>query len=393
MKILDYFKEKLNIAQPEIARDEGESIYTAPSLTYEQAYDSLTTVRRAVDMIVNGCSSFSTDVRDKINGVISPAVGIRKSKVNTLLNVQANPYIDLNKFKRLIYIDLVLTGNAFIYYDGLYLYNIPAANMEIITDPIVYIKGYKYNTTVDFKPDEIIHISDNSSTSIYNGTSRLKSTAATLVTRSNMINFQSGFFKNSAVPGLVLLSPNVLGDKVKARMIASWAKEYSPANNSRRPLILDGGLTLDKLADTSFKELDFETSVKSKDQEILVALGVPEVLINSGNNANLTPNLRLFYMETILPLVRMVNAGFERYFGYDLEAEASKVSALQPDLKEEAAYHSTLVNGGVLSPNEARDALRYEAKEGHDDLRVPANIAGSAAGGLGGGAPVKDEDK
>ena len=89
----------------------------------------------------------------------------------------------------------------------------------------------------------------------------------------------------------------------------------------------------------------------------------------------------------------MVNAGFERFFGYDLEVEASKVSALQPDLKDEAMYNSTLVNGGVISPNEARETLRYEPKEGHDDLRVPANIAGSAAGEPGGGAPKKDADK
>jgi hypothetical protein len=98
-------------------------------------------------------------------------------------------------------------------------------------------------------------------------------------------------------------------------------------------------------------------------------------------------------METVLPLVRMVNAGFERFFGYDLEPEASKVSAVQPDLKDEAMYHSTLVNGGVISPNEARAELRYDPKPGHDDLRVPANIAGSAAGEPGGGAPKKDADK
>jgi phage portal protein BeeE len=176
-------------------------------------------------------------------------------------------------------------------------------------------------------------------------------------------------------------------------MIESWQSQYSPTKGGKRPLILDGGLDLDKITDVNFRELDFKDSITSKDLEILVALGVPEVLISSGNNANITPNLRLFYMETILPLVRMVNAGFERFFGYDLEPEASKVSAIQPDLKDEAMYHSTLVNGGVISPNEARAELRYDPKPGHDDLRVPANIAGSAAGEPGGGAPKKDADK
>jgi len=392
MGLKSWIIEKFNPAQAEIARNEGDSIYADNTITFEQAYDRLTSVRRAVDMIVNGASSFDVDVKDKINGIITPTTGTRKSKVEILLNFQPNPYIDTNKFRRLIYIDLVLTGNAFIYYDGVYLYNLPSSQVEILTDPIVYVKGYKYNGTIDFKANEVIHIADNSSTSIYRGTSRLKSTSDTLLVRSDMTAFQGNFFKNGAVPGLVIKSPNVLGDKIKARMIESWQSQYSPTKGGKRPLILDGGLDLDRITEVNFRELDFKDSITSKDLEILVALGVPEVLISSGNNANITPNLRLFYMETILPLVKMVNASFERFFGYDLELEVSKVSALQPDLKDEAMYNSTLVNGGVISPNEARETLRYDPKPGHDDLRVPANIAGSAAGEPGGGAPKKDEN-
>jgi hypothetical protein len=56
-------------------------------------------------------------------------------------------------------------------------------------------------------------------------------------------------------------------------------------------------------------------------------------------------------------------------------------------MKDVAAYYTTLVNGGVLSPNEAREGLRYETKPGNDDLRIPANIAGSASNPSVGGAP------
>jgi hypothetical protein len=109
--------------------------------------------------------------------------------------------------------------------------------------------------------------------------------------------------------------------------------------------------------------------------------------LSGGNNANITPNLRLFYLETVLPLVRKVISAFERYFGYNLEPEGSKVSALQPDMKEVSAYHVGLVNGGIITPNEARAELRYEAIAGHDDLRIPANIAGSAGNPSEGGRP------
>lgn len=389
---VDNVLEKFSRAQAEIARNEGDTIYPENNYTYIQSYDNLPVVRRGVDLIVNGASSFDVDVLEKISNITPVVAGLRKTKVNSLLNFQPNPYIDINKFRRLIYLDLVLEGNAYLYFDGAWLYNLPASKMEILPDPITYVKGYKYNGITSFLPSEIIHIADNSSTSIYMGTSRLKATADTLSTRQSMVNFQGNFFKNGAVAGLVLKSPNVLGDKIKQRMIDSWVREYSPTKGGKRPLILDGGLELDKLSDTTFQELDFKDSVTAKDAEILVALGVPEVLISSGNNANITPNLRIFYLETVLPIVKMVNMGIERFFGYDLGFITNEVSALQPDLKDVAAYNSTLVNGGVLSPNEARAELRYDPKPGHDDLRVPANIAGSAAGDPSGGAPPKKEE-
>jgi len=49
-----------------------------------------------------------------------------------------------------------------------------------------------------------------------------------------------------------------------------------------------------------------------------------------------------------------------------------------------------LVNTGIISPNEARDALGFASVEGYDDLRVPANIAGSAANPDEGGRPVEE---
>lgn len=379
--------EKLNPAQSQIALQEGSNIYAENNYNYTKAYDNLPVVRRGVDLIANGCAAFDVDIRDKLSGVLPIAPSIRKAKLNNLLNYQPNPYVDMSKFRRLIYLDILLEGNAFLYYDGVYLYNLPSANVEILTDSTTYVKGYKYNSTVTFKPEEIIHIADGSSNSIYRGTSRLKAISEVLTTRYNMTAFQSSFFKNGAVVGLVLKSPNVLGDKIKQRMRDSWQAEYSPSKSARRPMILDGGLELDNIADINFKELDFADSIIAKDREILIALGVPEVLITSGNNANLNPNLRLLYAETIVPLVRMVNSALERFFGYDIEHEGSKVYALQPELREEAGYHSTLVNGGVLTANEARTALRYPTIEGHDELRIPANIAGSAAGDPAGGRP------
>jgi len=211
-----------------------------------------------------------------------------------------------------------------------------------------------------------------------------------------MQEFQRSFFANGAVPGLVFTTENTLGTAAKERTIAYWMQKYNPRTGARRPMIVDSGLKPVPIASANFKEMDYDTSIRQHNTKILNALGVPQVLFDGGNNANISPNLRLFYLETVMPIVRKFTSAFERYFGYDIEPITGNVSALQPDLKDLAAYLTSLVNGGVLTPNEARVEIRYEKLDGNDDIRVPANIAGSAVDPTQGGAPKKpkpQEDK
>jgi phage portal protein BeeE len=176
-------------------------------------------------------------------------------------------------------------------------------------------------------------------------------------------------------------------------MLQAWSTRYNPKNGGRRPLILDGGLEVDSLTKVNFKELDFQPSIAANEKVILEALGVPPILLDGGNNANIRPNHRLYYLETVLPIVRKIAYACERYFGFELVEDVTNVPALQPELRDQAAYYATLVNTGIMSPNEARDALGKEPLEGHDDLRVPANIAGSAADPTEGGRPPEESEE
>jgi len=122
-------------------------------------------------------------------------------------------------------------------------------------------------------------------------------------------------------------------------------------------------------------------------------MGVPPILMDGGNNANIRPNHRLYYLETILPIVRKINHALERYFGFKVTEDVHGVPALQPELRDQAAYYATLVNTGIMTPNEVREAMNMESIDGHDDLRVPANIAGSAANPEEGGRPPEETEE
>ncbi len=382
---LQWIREKLNPAQVRIAQAEGTHIPSTSKLTYQQAFRNLEVVNRAVNMVVSAASSLDYDVKDKVmEGVVS---GIRQKQLVTLLNFRPNPYQSVQEFRQAIFTDLILEGNVFIHFDGAFMYHLPAQYTEILTDTKTFIRGYRYNGYIDFEEKDVFHFRDLSSQSIYRGASRLESAQHSIDLLDSMHKFQTQFFENGATFGFVLTSDNTLSQVAKEKTIQYWIQRYSTKSGGKRPVILDSGLKPHSISNNSYKDLDFDQAVKTHNDLLLQVIGVPPILLDGGNNANISPNLRLFYLETVMPVIRKFISALERYYGYDVDAITSNVSALQPDLKDIATYHQTLVNGGIITPNEARVELRYAPKTGFDDLRVPANIAGSAVNPAQGGRP------
>lgn len=379
--------EKLNPIQQYLGQtSESSREFTA---NYEQFYENLEIVNRGVNLIVDDVAEIPATVnRVATNGVIK---GLRRARVDSLLNKEPNLFQDISSFKRNLVTDFLLDGNIFIYFDGAHLYHLPADNVTIHADSKTYIEKYTYND-VDYAPEEIIHIKENSFYSIFRGTSRLKPAVRTMQLTTNMRKFQDNFFKNGAVPGLVLKSPNTLSEKIKERMIQSWTMRYRPDAGGRRPLILDGGIEVDEISNVNFRELDFQVAISENDKIILKALGVPPIMLDSGNNANIRPNMRMYYLETVLPIVRKINAAYSRFFGFEISEDVTDIPALQPELRDAASYYTALVNGGIITINEARDSLGYETLDGQDDIRVPQNIAGSAVNPDEGGRPEESDD-
>ena len=382
-------EEKLNPAQQYYGNDVQPS--REPTFSYERAYEELEIVNRAVNLIVDDAAEIPTLVNGQHKGM-SVVKGIKRSKVELLLNQEPNPFQDVNTFKRNLIIDYILDGNIFMYFDGVHLYHLPAEKMVIHASKDTYIEKFTYNEKIDYKPSEIIHVKENSFYSIYRGVPRLSPALRTMQLMMKMRRFQDNFFKNGAVPGLVLKSPNTLSDKIKERMMIAWQQRYQPEAGGRRPLILDGGIELDSISNVNFRDLDFQNSISDNEKIILKALGVPPIMMDSGNNANIRPNMRMYYLETILPIVKKLNFALERYFGFELKEDITDIPALQPELRDASAYYTSLVNGGIITPNEARERLGFEPVEGAEEIRVPANIAGSAANPDEGGRPEEGNE-
>lgn len=388
-----FVAEKLNPIQPYL-REPIEAPSRENVTSYQQCYERIEVVNRAVNMIVDDASQIKYVVGDDPTGITPFAKGVRKVQLNRLLNKEPNPFQDINSFKRALLLDFVIDGNIFIYWDGAHLYHMPASRMSVVMDKLTYVSHYTFDGTSEkFKPEEIIHIKDNNYQTIYRGSSRLKPALATMNAILNMKKFQDNFFVNGATPGLILRTEEKLNDRHKAKLLNEWQSKYRPTSGGHRPVILDGGLDVKAISEVNFRELEFKESIASHEESVLKALGIPPLLLDSGNNANIKPNHRIYYLETVLPIIEKITSAFERFFGFEVYEDITYIHALRPELADEAAYYTTLVNGGVMSPAEARSKLGLPVIAGHDALRIPANIAGSAVDPSQGGRPPKKEEQ
>lgn len=123
--------EKLNPAQRSIAREQGDSAPTTQTKinTLANAYTLIETVNRCINLLVDNASMVDFDIGQtlKFTGI---APNVQQGKLDMLLNMRPSPYVDMSSFRRNLLMDLLIDGNAFIYYDGTSLYHLPAARVD-----------------------------------------------------------------------------------------------------------------------------------------------------------------------------------------------------------------------------------------------------------------------
>lgn len=396
MGFKSWITEKLNPGQRIIRDMEPVSHRTnRKPFTTGQAYSKIEILNRTANMVIDSAAECSYTVGDKYN-IVTYANGVKTKTLDTLLNVRPNPFMDISTFRRLVVTDLLFEGCAYIYWDGTSLYHVPAALMQVEADANKFIKKFIFNNQIDYRVDEIIFIKDNSyvcgTNSQISGQSRVATVIDSLEKRSKMLNFKEKFLDNGTVIGLILETDEILNKKLRERKQEELQLDYNPSTGQSSVLILDGGMKAKPYSQiSSFKDLDFKEDIEGFNKSICLAFGVPQVLLDGGNNANIRPNIELFYYMTIIPMLNKLTSSLTFFFGYKITPNTKEVAALTPDKEAEAKHLTSLVNNGIMTGNEARLELNLEPLDDGqmDRIRIPANVAGSATGvsGQEGGRP------
>lgn len=358
-----------------------------------RAYELVEIVNRCINILVDNGALLEFDIKNTLSYTGQSGKQVKASTLDRLLNFRPNIEQDISSFKRQLLMDFLIDGNAFVYFDGASMYRMPAHEVVIHHKGSQYISHFEYGGK-NYTKKEVIHISDNSIRTSRRGYSRILSAMDTLYSREEMIDFKKAFFKNGTSIGLIVESDDFLNAKLKKRTQEQWAREYHPTNGANKPLILDGGMKAKTIASTDFRSMAFNETVTQDEEKVAMALGVPPILLNSGNNANLKPNLELLFYLTIIPMLRKFISAFEYFFAFDIDLRTHKVPALKPDLKAEAERVSSLVNNGIITGNEGRAMIRLDELDDPQMqvIRIPANIAGSGTGVTGqeGGRPSSE---
>ncbi len=346
---------------------------TTVSKSFSSTYDAISTLSRCIDLIINTAASIEFIVVED-TGILNQRTSF--SRFEKLLQ-HPDPNTSELQFRKLIYRDLMFQGNAFPYNLGNELQLL--SNVEYSEDDKPRL-GSK-----PLESERLIHIRLLNEKGYQYGKSYLTRIEDEITLIARMLKFQENYFNNNGFPGVVLETDHPLSKKSKERLAEEFMNMFAiMKGNSGKPFVLDNSLKM-KDVQKNFKDLQFIESINHLSENIINGLGVPEVLVKGGNNANIMPNVKVFVYLTVAAFVDIVAAELTRhlhtfYSGtkkLKIIGDYDNLPILKDDFIKVSNSVKTLYTTGIINKNEARERLGYVKTEDGDEFLTPQNITGS----------------
>lgn len=206
--------------------------------------------------------------------------------------------------------------------------------------------------------------------------------AAYAIDRHNSASAHSkALYDNGATPSGILAflpvkgaggqeqhAPQDIIDKAEAKLL----KRHTGTANAGKPMVTNGAVAWTNTA-FSPKDMVFGEDKSDAARDICNAFGVPHILVVPGSATynNLREARLQLYEDTILPLAAQIRQSLQgwlvpRFPGRNLrlEHDLDEVPALEPRREAKRKATVDLFKARIISRNEARDALQYDAIEG-----------------------------
>ncbi len=255
------------------------------------------------------------------------------------------------------------------------LWPVDPAGLKPIPSRANFISGYEYQRDgekVVIPADKVVHFLLSDPANPYWGMSPLQAVARAVDTQVAAMRWNLFAFDNRAIPDGMLTFDQPMSREEWEQARTEVHNELSGPSNARRMLVLGGGAKFEMV---SWKpsEMDFIASLKHYRESIASAYGVPLPMLGiyeDATLANLEGSRRLFWEDTILPLLEAIRSTLNRVlvpmFGTRAKLrvcyDTSSVPALRQDFGAKVDQYAKLVEAGV-SPNAARKRLEMDLED------------------------------
>jgi len=316
------------------------------------------------------------------------------------LTTKPNPYADWYSFIERLVTFLMVAGNAYVIKER--GRNDQVSAMFLLRpDRVAIVSGdygaesYIYTvggTEYGVAARDMCHLAlPNPGGDIY-GLSPLQVASRTVNLDLNMTDFAKVYFQNAGVPsGLLKVKRRLTSQEEASTIRARWRSQFGGINNFHRIAILDDDAEYQPMSNSP-KDMELSGLHDLTESRICAVFGVPPILVgaNVGLQRSTFSNYRearlAFHSETLEPMV----ARILRYFNANLSDEYSTNETLTVDwaamratLDDQAATTTRLTAlfaGGILTLNETREALGFDAVSDGALRRIPSSIFEVAEG-------------
>jgi len=405
--IKNIFKTK---EQPKMQRKQAPVVYynslgydSAPKISYDDlatdGYSENAIVYRCVNEIANNAS------RVKINLFR----GDQEIDNHPLLDLLYNPSPTMSQVEwfQALYSYLLISGNNYILSVGgdntapTELYNLRPDRIKIRSGsramPVAYdymLKGQvveSYGVDQATGSSKVKHIKMFNPLDDYYGMSPMQASSVD-IDQHNLANKHNvNLLQNGARPsGAVIFNPKdetgghvQLSDVQRNQLMNDVNQRFSGTGNAGKPMLLEGDFEWKEMG-LSPKDMDFIQLKNMSAKDIALVYGVPSQLIgipDAQTYSNFAEAKLALYNETIIPLLDRIQGDLNEWLvpmfneqGLELRYDIDSIPAMAEQRKRVFESVSAGVKEGILTRNEAREALGYEPMEGADSLLVPANL-------------------
>jgi HK97 family phage portal protein len=299
-----------------------------------------------------------------------------------------NPWLTPWELWYLTILYLELTGNCFWYlpqHQGVpaEVWVVPAPWVRVLPDARQFVRGYEVaapNTpTVQFGPDEIVHLKYPNPLDPHYGLSPLQANALTVDANTELLKSRYHTFQAGQRPGMVLQTEQTLAEPTVRRLEETVQGRFGGRANWHRPLILEQGLRASPWTLTP-AEMDYLNSARMTRDEIFALFRVPPPIAglveNTGLGADIWFGARVMFCEgTVQPKLELLSQTLTRDLGQRFGADLRiRFGPCSPRNHEQSRADDELdARLGLRTYNEIRRArgLPAYADARFDEPRVP----------------------